>query len=289
MKRASLIIMVILVFAAAGTVTALTLSGVISFGELRAKNMDIQPSVPPETGSLIDTLSESNFQIDEDGNYLIPSMLAFGDPAVAAISANDPGTEWAYGVVGVTGAGRWVDSHPVEDPTGAACAVIAPWDWEFGGEVIFTSSIKYQPLAYTIWPGSGSCVITEQHGNVASCKVEPYSSNGVKITALDANGQTASLPANTIAEWQAGFTALDFHRYSCGIMRDPSTDTADILEWKLASIDADRESEDQYFVFVTDEDGEWFNVEALCDSSACLTEGHYPGIQIAWFVWRVEE
>lgn len=287
MKRASLIIVVILVFAAVGTVAALTLSGVISFGDVRAKNMDIRPSAPPESGSLIDTLSETNFEIDEAGNYLIPNMLAFGDPPVAPLGA-DSGVEWAYGVVGVTGGGQWVDSHPIESPSGAACAIIAPWDWEFGGEIEFTSSIKYQTLAYTMWPGSGSCTITEQHGNVASCKVEPYAT-GAKITALDANGQTASLPASTLAEWQAGFTRLNSHRYSCGIMRDPSVDTADILQWKLASVDASREPDDQFFVFVKDEFGEWFNVDALCDSDGCPSEGHYDGIQVAWFVWKVSE
>lgn len=288
MKKIIYGLVAVLLFSAVGAVAALTINaGVVAFSQFKAKNMDIRPSEPVD-GSLIQALSESHFEIDEAGNINVPNLLAFGDPPVAAIAAGSE-TEWAYGTVQVTAGGGWVDSHPVEAPSGATCAIINPYDNVFGGDVEFTSAIKYETgMAYTMWPGSGSCTITNPAGNVVACKAEPYA-GGAKITALDSFGNVASVPAGTEASWEAGFTLLDFHRYTCGIARDPSVDTADILEWKLASVDASREPDDQFFVFVKDENGDWFNEDALCESSGCPTDGHYKGLDVAWFVWKVSE
>jgi hypothetical protein len=288
MKKPILILVAVLLFGLVGAVTALTINGgMVTFSEFKAKNFDIKPSEPPESGSLIDTLSESNFEIDEDGNVTVPNLLAFGDPPVAAI-ATDGGAEWAYGTVQVTGGGAWVDSHPVAAPSGAACAIINPYDNVFSGPVTFSSAIQYTKNTYVMWPGSGSCTITNPKGNVTACKVEPTTGYyNVKITALDSFGNVASVPAGAEAQWEAGFTLLGFHRYTCGIARDPSVDTANILEWKLASLDASREPDDQFFVFVKDENGDWFNEDALCESSGCFYDSHYKGLEVAWVVWKV--
>ena len=290
MKKSIYITVVILVFAAVGVAAAMTInSGVITFSQLRAENMDIQPSAPPESGSLIDTLLESDFQIDEAGNVNIPNMLTFGNPPVATLFTEDAGLSWAYGIVDVTAGGAWVDSHPVEAPDGASCAIVNPYDNVFGSVITFTSSIMNQPNAYTMWPGSESCTITVEDDDVVGCVVESLGYQaGVRIRALDFTGETAVYANGITAEWQAGFSRLPFHTYSCGIVRDPSVDMADILALKLASLDASRVPDDRFFVFVKDEDGNWFNEANLCGDGSCMFDGDYRGLEVAWFVWKAE-
>lgn len=292
MKKA-LFIAVILLLVVAGAAAALTYSGVVNLGTLRAKNFDITPAESPEDGILVRSLDTAGFAIDEAGNVNIPNML-LGESAVHPIAYEGETVAWAHGTVSVRGGGEWVN-HPIENPTGAACAIINPYDNHPFGSTDYALNATTQTLdiasVYKLWPGGSFCEITTPGtgGNAVSCVLEQV--GGVaRLRALQANGTTAtSVGTGTKVRYEGNFTQLDFHRYSCGIMRDPSTDTADILEWKLASINANRDQEDMYFVFVKDENGDWFNEDALCAVSGCVQEGHYQGLQVAWFIWRVEE
>lgn len=293
MKKA-FVIAAILLLIVASAVAALTYSGLINLGTLSAKNFDITPAESPEDGVLVRSLDTAGFTLDEDGNVNIPNML-LPETAVQPIAYEGETVSWAHGTVNVRGGGQWVDSHPVENPTGASCAIINPYDNYPFGSTDYPLNTTTQSLniasVYKLWPGSNFCEITTPGtgGNAVSCVLEQV--GGVaRLRALQANGTTAtSVGTGTKVRYEGSYTKLDFHRYSCGIMRDPSTDTSDILEWKLASINASREQEDMFFVFVKDENGDYFNEAALCAGSGCVMEGHYQGLQVAWFIWRVEE
>lgn len=295
-----ILVVVVLVLLVGGAAAATTFGGsIINLGTMWAqRGMDIRPEATPETGSLINALDEAGFVIDEAGNVNIPNVLTFGEPEPAAPVAytDDGSVSWAYGVANVYAAGEWIDSHPIESPTGAACAIISPYDEYPIGEtdVAVTTVQRNLGIAsvYNLWEPS-FCELTQVGGNATGCVIEKVG-NAFYIRALQANGSTATSVTGARATWQAHITKLDFHSYTCGIMRDPSEDDYDILAWKKASLEASRIPDDQFFVFVKDEQGEWFHADELCLEPGCpvpdqITEGHYQGIQVAWFIWKVAE
>jgi len=294
-----ILVAVALTLIVGGVAAATTFGGsIINMGNMWVqRGMEIRPQATPETGSLVDALSEAGFTIDEDGNVNIPNVLTFGNPEPAApVAYTDGSVSWAYGVANVYAAGDWIDSHPIESPSGAACAIISPYDEYPIGETDVALTVANRNLAiasvYNLWQPT-FCELTKTGGNAVSCVVEK-SGSSFYLRALQANGTTATSVTGARATWQAHITKLPFHLYTCGIVRNPGEDDYYILAWKKASLEASRVPDDQFFVFVKDEQGDWFHASELCLDPGCpipdeVTEGHYQGIQVAWFVWKVEE
>lgn len=293
-KPAILIIAAVLMISGVAF-AATTFGNLINIGNMLVYgNMEIRPEATPETGSLVDALDEAGFVIDEEGNVNIPNMLTFGGPEPASpIPYADGSVSWASGTVTVKAAGAWIDSHPVEGPTGAACAIISPYDENPIGEtdVSLTTATRNLniPAVYNLWQPT-FCQLTQTGGNAVDCVVEKVGSV-FYLRALQANGNTATSVSGARATWQANITSNDLHQYTCGIVRDPSADTDPILQWKLASLEASRIPDDQFFVFVKDENGNWFNDDDMCLDFGCILPNYsnYRGLQVAWFIWKVAE
>lgn len=295
----ALILLVVVLLVLGGTVYATTVtSNVLNTGSMliRGETLIKPNATPPANGSLINALNEAGFYVDEDGNVNVPNSLTFGGSVPASFVVADENVTWAHGVVNVTAAGAWIDSHPVEEPTGASCSILSPHDEYPIGEidVALTSTNRNLGIAsvYRLQKPS-FCELTKTGGNAVSCVVEKVGST-FYLRALRANGTTASSVTGARATWKAHITKLNPHQYTCGIVRNPGVETSSILEWKIADLEASRLPDDQFFVFVKDETGAWFNEGEMCLNFGCIlppyiTEGHYQGLQVAWFIWKVEE
>lgn len=295
MKAKPIILAVVALALIVGGVAAATTFGgsIINIGNMWVQGgMEIRPEATPETGSLIDALDEAGFAIDESGNVYMPNMLTFGGPEPAApIAYTDGDVTWAYGTAYVKAGGIWIDSHPIESPTGAACAIISPYDEPPLGEenralTLATTSISIPSYysTYTLWE-PGFCELTQTGGNAVSCTIEKSGAT-IYLQALQSNGSPATSVTGARATWQANITMLDHHQYTCGIVRNPSVDTASLLAWKQASVEASRLPDDQFFVFIKDENGDWYHSEWF---EPGIPIDAYRGLEVAWFIWKVAE
>lgn len=285
MKKAIFLVIVLLAVVV-GTAVALTYGNVAVTGWIMALDgMDIQPQATPE-GTLIQALDEAGFYLDEEGNVNIPNMLRFGEPPAGPIAHDGEQIEWAHGTVRVPAGGVWIDEHPVENPTGAACAIINPYDaGSRSGTNSIASGVNGTVVATGLYYGAGNCQVQSPTTNAWSCSMQAASPSGIRIRTFKQDGTASSTTRNVT--WTAEMSDYPIGHYKCGIMRNPAEDEADILAWKLASLDSTREVADQYFLFLVDPNDDWYADDRFCQGSGCVPVSE--GMDVAWFIWRVDE
>lgn len=289
MNKAKVGLGLVLALLIVGSAAAVSFRGELrNTAQLRTWQMVIAPAESPESGTLIEALDEAGFVIDEAGNVTIPNMLRFGDPPIGPIGTDGDQVVWSQGTVRVAAGGAWIDEHPVENPTGAACAIINPYDaGRRSGTNTVASGVNGTVVATGFYygDGTGTCQVISPTTNAWSCAMAPASPSGIRIRTFRQNG-TASSVSRSVS-WSAQMSNYPIGHYKCGIMRNPAESEADILAWKLASLDSTRQVEDQYFLFLVDPAGDWYGDDRFCQGSGCVPV--YVGMDVAWFVWRVEE
>lgn len=302
--RKAMILLVAILMLGVIAVAAQTISfagGIINLERVRLESMNIWPAAPRDT--LIEALNDSAFELDEDGNLTLPNTFWFGNPHTRDVNENSRNLTRGTALIPAT-----ILTSPYAWPNTEICEVVEPsadaatctlevsansilirlFD-ENGGAVpastffspavgvawsVITSEypIDYQPSQAIIsadnvvWDTGTACVIAGGQ----------WVNHGI----TNPTGASCAIKRGTGINWDVDGPL------SCGIVRNPLV--PEWVDWKLGSIDIDRT--ENFFAFVTDRSsGVYLNNEWLDDPSASLGNVYCEGVEVSWFVWRVDE